>query len=224
MRTAPAGARHLSISDIDDTIVPTGVANKPKMPWRLYFANGEGHRPFPGMDTLLRGLHAGGNGTARNPIFYLSRSPWGIYPLLQDFFNRHDPLRHGAVARLGISWHHTLPRRAADHKNRMIGNVMQALPGLPTVLIGDSGQHDPEVYADVVRRFLDRVCVVYIRNLSLSSQRSEELNDMRDLLAAESIDFVISSDTQGFVTHATEQSLMPPPPEPRTAPDVQTTP
>lgn len=37
--TAPRSAQHIVISDIDDTVVHTGVANKLKMPWKLYFTN-----------------------------------------------------------------------------------------------------------------------------------------------------------------------------------------
>ena len=37
---------------------------------------------------------------------------------------------------------------------------------MPFVLIGDSGQHDPEVYRRIVERFGERVLAVYIRDVA----------------------------------------------------------
>ncbi len=50
----------------------------------------------------------------------------------------------------GLSWTHPLPRRATDHKQALIRNMLALYRDLPFVLIGDSGQHDPEVYAQIV--------------------------------------------------------------------------
>lgn len=202
--TASARAEHLVISDIDDTIVHTGVANKLKMLWHLYFADSATRRPFPGMDRLLRRLHAGSSGTASNPMLYVSRSPWSIYPMLEAFFQEHD-IPDGPVLLLrdwGISWRHPLPRRAEDHKQRMIDSALRSFADLPVILVGDSGQHDPEVYAEIAERNPGRVQAIYIRDLGLGSARSRQLRNMGERLAQQGVEFVAASDTTGFTRHA----------------------
>ena len=210
--TTPRSAERLVISDIDDTIVHTGVANKLKMLWHLYFTDSNERGPFPDMDAFLRRLHQGAGGQCRNPMLYVSRSPWSIYPMLEAFFKQHS-IPVGPVLLLrdwGISWRHPLPRRAEDHKARMIDSALQAFPDLPVVLIGDSGQRDPEVYTDVANRYPARISAIYIRDLALSAQRTQELRNMKRLLAALGIDFVVSNDTEGFVSHAQDRGWLTP--------------
>ena len=58
----PRRARVAVISDIDDTVMHTGVANKLVMLWRLFVEDAESRVAFPGVATLYRALHAGGTG------------------------------------------------------------------------------------------------------------------------------------------------------------------
>ena len=46
--------------------------------------------PFPGVAAFLRALYAGAGGGERNPLFYVSSSPWNIYDLLSEFFSLND--------------------------------------------------------------------------------------------------------------------------------------
>jgi phosphatidate phosphatase APP1 len=43
--------------------------------------------------------------------------------------------------------------------------VLEFFPRLPFILIGDSGQQDPEIYIRVLKEYGDRVHAVYIRNV-----------------------------------------------------------
>ena len=45
--------------------------------------------------------------------------------------------------------------------------ILDLHPDLRFVLLGDSGEHDPEIYADLVREYPDRVIAVYIREVRL---------------------------------------------------------
>ena len=88
----------------------------------------------------------------RNPMLYVSRAPWGIYDVLEEFFQIHG-IPVGPMLFLrewGITWKRPLPRKAEDHKRELIGNMLALYKDLPFVLIGDSGQHDPEVYRRIV--------------------------------------------------------------------------
>ena len=50
-------------------------------------------------------------------------------------------------------------------------------PALPFVLLGDSGQHDPEIYSEVVRENPGRILAIYIRDVSdgKDDDRAEEI-------------------------------------------------
>jgi phosphatidate phosphatase APP1 len=97
-------------------------------------------------------LHAGTSGDQQNPMLYVSRAPWGIYEVLEEFFDRHG-IPVGPILFLrewGVSWTSPLPRKAEDHKRELIHNMLALYGDLPFVLIGDRGQHDPEIYRQIV--------------------------------------------------------------------------
>lgn len=81
----PLTARRVIISDIDDTVMYTGVLNKVKMMWRLFMQGPKSRVAFPGVASLYRALHRGPTGDELNPMLYVSRSPWGIYEILDEF-------------------------------------------------------------------------------------------------------------------------------------------
>src|SRR5690606_12756889 len=72
----PTSAAYGVISDIDDTILHTGVTSFLK--WRVLknslFRNAYDRISFEGSPQLFRALHLGKDGYGKNPIFYLSNS------------------------------------------------------------------------------------------------------------------------------------------------------
>jgi phosphatidate phosphatase APP1 len=176
----PGSCRYVVISDIDDTVMHTGVANKLRMLWRLFVEDAQSRVAFPGVGALYRGLHAGASGDQQNPMLYVSRAPWGIYEVLEEFFDRHG-IPVGPILFLrewGVSWTSPLPRKAEDHKRELIHNMLALYSELPFVLIGDSGQHDPEIYRQIVAEHPGRVLAVYIRNVSRDPKRIREIEDL----------------------------------------------
>lgn len=83
----PTACRFVGISDIDDTVVETGLANTLLMMWRLFVADPKSRMAFPGVAALYRGLHAGQSGNEYNPMLYVSRRPSGTYEVLDTFFS-----------------------------------------------------------------------------------------------------------------------------------------
>jgi phosphatidate phosphatase APP1 len=75
-----------------------------------------------------------------------------------------------------------------DHKRAAISALLQAYPALPFILIGDSGENDPEVYSDIVRRFPKRIRVIYIRSVNRQPRRAaaERLIQASELRAVRS--------------------------------------
>jgi phosphatidate phosphatase APP1 len=207
----PEHCRYVVISDIDDTIMYTGVANKLRMFWRLFLQGAESRVAFPGVAALYRALHAGASGTEANPILYVSRAPWGIYDMLDEFFALHG-IPVGPVLFLrewGISWKSPLPRKAEDHKQELIRNMLALYSDLPFILIGDSGQHDPEVYRQIVEEHPGRVLAVYIRNVSRDASRISEIEELAMAVAAAGSSLVLAADSVAIAEHAIKLGLVP---------------
>lgn len=198
------------ISDIDDTVMHTGVANKAMMMWRLFAQGAESRTAFPGMAAFLRALHQGRSGADANPMLYVSRAPWAIYGVLDRFFNLNE-IPAGPILFLrewGMTLQHPLPRRGKNHKTDLIDQMIRHYDNLPFVLIGDSGQRDPEVYADIVERYPGRVRAVYIRDVSADPRRDRTITAMRADLENAGATLILAADTMAMAEHAAEQNLI----------------
>lgn len=207
----PADSRVVVVSDIDDTVMHTGVANKAVMLWNLFVEDAESRTVFPGVSVLYRALHAGVDGREMNPMLYVSRAPWGIYEILEEFFQAHD-IPVGPVLFLrewGLSWKRPIPRRAVDHKHVLIEAMMRLYADMPFVLIGDSGQHDPEIYREIVAQHPGRVVAVYIRDIAARGpDRSAEVSAMAATLRAEGVHLVLAADSAAIAEDAARLGLI----------------
>ena len=169
---APPSSRFMVISDIDDTVVATGVANKIRMISRMLLKSAESRVAFAGVAELYRQLHDGQSGQEGNPLLYVSRGPWVIYETLEAFFKLHEfPDRPVLFLReWGLRFRPPFVRKDQDHKIEIINELLAVSPDLPVVLIGDSGQHDPEMYDDILKSWPGRVRLVLIRDVTGSSR------------------------------------------------------
>jgi phosphatidate phosphatase APP1 len=209
----PDAARIVVISDIDDTVMHTGVANKLAMLWRLFVQDADSRTVFPGVSHLYRALHAGVSGAEMNPMLYVSRAPWGIYDILETFFQRHE-IPVGPILFLrewGVDWRSPLPRRAVDHKRHLIEAMMNLYDRMPFVLIGDSGQRDPEVYRRIVERFGGRVRAVYIRDVAARGpERAAEVAEIARALKKVGAHLVLAADSLAMAEDAARLGLIAP--------------
>src|SRR5690606_34924546 len=57
-----------------------------------------------------------------------------------------------------------------SHKLHTLRRLMAELPHVSWVLVGDDGQHDPQIYADIAKEFPGRVELVAIRQLTPAQQ------------------------------------------------------
>lgn len=206
----PEQARYVVISDIDDTVMLTGVANVAKMMYRLFVQGAESRVAFPGVAAFYRALHRGASGEEKNPMLYVSRGPWSIYEVLEEFFNLHD-IPHGPILFLrewGLTLQRPLPKRATEHKQERIEEMLARYESLPFILIGDSGQHDPETYARVVRDFPGRVLAVYIRNVSQDESRRTEIEDLAQEIARQGSTLILAGDTYVMANHAADDGYI----------------
>lgn len=144
-------------------------------------------------------------------MLYVSRAPWGLYDVLEEFFQRHA-IPVGPILFLrewGISWRHPLPRRATDHKRVLIEAMMGLYADKPFILIGDSGQHDPEIYADIATRAEGRVKAVYIRDIAARGPaRSAAVEELGRRLAAAGTRLVLAADSAAIAEDAARIGLI----------------
>jgi phosphatidate phosphatase APP1 len=209
---APSSSRYVVISDIDDTVMHTGVGNKAAMLWRLFLQGAEDRVAFPGVAALWRAFHAGAGGDERNPMLYVSRAPWSSYDILERFFRLHE-IPVGPVLFLrewGLTLQSPMPRRGRGHKLELIRSMLGLYRDLPFVLVGDSGQRDPEIYAQVVRENPGRVRAIYIRNVSRDPDRAAAVARLAAEVAAAGSTLLLAADTAAMAEHAASHGLIAP--------------
>lgn len=206
----PEQCRFVVISDIDDTVVETGVANKLLMLWRLFVADAKSRTAFPGVAALYRGLHEGRSAAEHNPMLYVSRAPWGTYEVLDEFFQLHG-IPVGPVLFLrewGVTWTSPFPRKAETHKEELIQRMLALYSSLPFVLIGDSGQHDPEIYARIVSSHPGRVLTVMIRDVSRDVARQRAIDQLATTVAHAGSRLLLAPDSVAMARHASALGLV----------------
>jgi phosphatidate phosphatase APP1 len=189
-------ARFGIVSDIDDTILETGVQRVGQMIRQTLTGSALTRTPFPGAPELYRDLAADGN-----PVFYVSSSPWNLHSFLLGFLeHREFPL--GPLLLRDLLGTAT----GREQKGRRIAEVLDMHPDLPFVLLGDSGERDPEIYADVVRANPGRILAVYIREVRLDpgDGRVERVSDNW----ADDVPFVLAADTDAVRRHARTLGLL----------------
>lgn len=213
----PQDAEFGVISDIDDTILQTNATHLIQMARTVFLGNARTRLPFKGVAAFYRALLHGAQGDASspldiNPLFFVSSSPWNIYDLLSDFFEYQNiPL--GPVLFLrdwGISREELLPTQHRDHKLRAIRRVFDLYTHLPFLLIGDSGQEDPEIYAEIVKLYPGRVKAIYIRNVSRDLARPEAIAELARQVAKDGTTLILAEDTLPMAQHAAEQGWISP--------------
>lgn len=154
-------------SDIDDTILQTGVVSLLK--WRVIynsiFKSAKSRIPFEGAAEFYHQLHRGASGKNANPIFYVSHSPWNLYRYLELFLKQNNFPKGPILLRSLSDFLRKKPQDEKPQKQQEILNILKTYPDLPFILIGDSGEHDPDIYMEIAEAFPDRILAIYLRSV-----------------------------------------------------------
>jgi len=205
-----ATARFGLISDIDDTVLWSSVTNKLKMLAMLVRSNARTRKPFKGVAAFYRALRDGAGGHEDNPVFYVSSSPWNLYVPLVEFLSLHG-LPSGPLMLRDFGDHLLFAgNEHRDHKLRCIEQVFLTYPELPFVLVGDSGERDPEIYAALVHEHPGRVRAIYIRSVDLDPSRIEAIDRLIDEVRHSGAQLVLVPDSEFAATHAAGEGLIAP--------------
>jgi phosphatidate phosphatase APP1 len=164
----PYNTQYGFISDIDDTFLISHSSNLRKRLFVLFTRNARSRKPFEGSVKHYR-LLANGNTTpdALNPFFYVSSSEWNLYDYIHEF-TKVNEMPDGVfllnmlktfkqIFKTGQNNHHT--------KFARIVRILEAYPKQQFILLGDSSQQDPYIYASIVKHFPKQIHAVYIRDI-----------------------------------------------------------
>jgi hypothetical protein len=160
-RARLVGATGLTVvSDIDDTVKVSEVHDRRALLANTFLRE---FRPVPGMAELYR--HWAGQGAV---FHYVSASPWQLYAPLSEFLARHDfpaGTFHLKTFRPKVTSLRKVLASPEKTKRQAVALLLEAFPRRRFVLVGDSGERDPEMYADLARAYPGQVARVLIRDV-----------------------------------------------------------
>lgn len=143
------------VSDFDDTLAITNVVKKPALVKAALLEDEASQPPVEGMAAFYGCLAQ--DKPARPAFALVSGSPVQYLGRIASFLGRH------AFPTFGLYLRDLGPNTLSGYKQPVIRELLKTLPQ-PVVLVGDSGEHDPEVYRELQAEFPGRVKAVYIRN------------------------------------------------------------
>ncbi len=153
----------LVISDIDDTVKITEVRDRKALLRNTFL---EPFRVVPGMaEVYQRWIDRG----AGDHLHFVSSSPWQIYPALRAMLDQAGfPAATFTLKRIRLKDRsvRVLFADPRETKPEAIEALLDAHPGRRVVLVGDSGELDPEVYGEIARRHPQRVAYIAIRDVT----------------------------------------------------------
>ena len=159
--SAPEG--WMVISDIDDTIKLTKTSDQTGI---LQTTFAEEPRAISGMPELYSYIHK----ELFPTWFYVSASPYNLYPFLHEFIHTH--YSHGTIFLRRFSWRdlgsliRSFTKNTQEYKMDRLERIHHWFPRRRVLCVGDSTQKDPEAYAEIYKKHPDWVQAILIRKVT----------------------------------------------------------
>ncbi|RIV86489.1 phosphatase domain-containing protein [Aurantiacibacter zhengii] len=185
-----ADGRLAVISDIDDTIIETGITGgigSVARNWDRVFAQMPHQRTVvPGAATFyneIGGMEATGERetpserltATKRPFFYVSSSPWNLFSYLVAFQRmRGLPLGPIKLRDWGLNRETFGKSSHGSHKEAAIADILAMYPEMKFALIGDDTQGDFPAFANAVSQFPGQIAAVFMRTVSSEALAPEE--------------------------------------------------
>ena len=131
------------VSDIDDTVMVTRCRGRCRG-WNTFVLHERARGVVPGMADCTPSARR----RPGAPVVYLSTGAWNVAPTLRRFLRRHGTRRAAAAHRLGADQQRLVPQRAGATSGPRSPRLVRELPHVRWLLVGDDGQHDPQLYAE----------------------------------------------------------------------------
>jgi phosphatidate phosphatase APP1 len=195
------------ISDIDDTILHTGVVSSLK--WRVVlntvFRNAIHRKPLEGAADFYHLLHRGKSGKKANPIFYVSHSPWNLYRYLELFLRTNNFPKGPIILRRMSSFSYRKSKSRKPQKQKEVANILETYPDLRFILIGDSGERDADIYINIARSHPNRIAAIYLQSVPDKKRMMrvgelfEKYRDTPTLVVRKSEEAIAHARQNGFI-------------------------
>ena len=155
------------ISDIDDTVLKTFVTDKKRMLTQVLLKNAAQLEAVGGAAKNYQAASKAG----APAFFYISGSPQNLYVRLHRFLEDNG-FPGGPIILKNIGDDKLFSQD--DYKLQRIERLMAAFPKMRFVLVGDTGERDPEIYQQVTGRHPNRVVAIVIRKTAGSKHMEPE--------------------------------------------------
>ncbi len=197
------------VSDLDDTVIKTGLGEGVVALRRTLFGQAETREPIPGMAALYQAVQAGPRSSGPACFYYLSTGPWNLYDMLTEFLE----LRGFPAGPLFLTdWgpqERYVTRSGREHKRKSLRRLFDLYPETEFVLIGDSGQKDPDVYVEVARIRPNQVRAIIIIDAGEHvAERAEELRASAPELQSEGVPFFFAEDARDAAEFMLREGLV----------------
>jgi phosphatidate phosphatase APP1 len=194
------------ISDIDDTVVYTGVTSRLRMLRTVLLKNARTRLSLAGVADFYNALQQGGSGQMNNPLFYVSSSPWNIYDLFREFFQINSiPAGPIFLRDWGFERQTMLAIKNRKHKLDSICHILDRISDLKFILIGDSGEEDPEIYSQIIQSYPQRILAAYIRSVDRDLKRQNEIRVLAEQAGKSDSILFLAENMQAMAKHAAQQ-------------------
>ncbi|MBN1961345.1 MAG: DUF2183 domain-containing protein [Deltaproteobacteria bacterium] len=160
------------VSDFDDTVVHSYIGNKWSMAKQALLKNPAQQKPIDGVAAVYQAAAQAG----AVAFFYVSGSPQNFYERINDFLNFYK-IPTGPLLLKNFGSDPLFEQEG--YKTKRIDLLMQRFPKLKFILIGDSGEHDPEVYAKTLEKYPNRVAGIFIRLVEKDKSPKERFINMQ---------------------------------------------
>ena len=159
------------VSDIDDTIKISNVRDKKKLLENTFL---KPYVPVENMSSVYSAWEMEGA-----DFIYLSASPWQMYEPLTGFLaaeNFPAGIMEMKIFDLpsGVTTLFDGPQKV---KIPALKKMIKSFPGRKFILVGDSGEQDPEIYGKIAAEYKDRIAWILIRNVTDETPDSKRMND-----------------------------------------------
>ena len=182
----PSSPSYLLISDIDDTIMISEISKKVRLVLRAIFRKVEDRKVVPGTPELYRDLASSASKIGYPLVFYLSASPSTLSRFLEAFISTKKFPQGTLCLKRSLQTEGFLPR---EHKIKWLKKISSLNPGLPMLCFGDSGESDPEIYAEFFESGISKSSGVVIRLLENEKVDNQRWKDIETRLKKIGIPF-----------------------------------
>lgn len=170
------------ISDIDDTIKRSDILGGTRTIFRNVFVKELSEAEIPGMGEWYTDMFKKG---AR--FHYVSNGPFELLPIISEFLTVSN-IPPGSIklkSYAGRSLFNGLLTAPADRKRAGLLEVLDSFPNCQFLLIGDTGEQDLELYAELAQLRPNQILAMFIRDVDQAV--SDPLDDPTGILSMQDL-------------------------------------